>query len=45
LARDEFDLAAIGRALLADPTWATKVVQGQFDEIKTFTMECLDTLY
>jgi len=45
LARDEFDLVAIGRALLADPTWTTKVVQGRFDEIETFTMECLDTLY
>ncbi len=45
LARDEFDLVAIGRALLADPTWVTKVVQGRFDEIKTFTMGCLDTLY
>jgi 2,4-dienoyl-CoA reductase-like NADH-dependent reductase (Old Yellow Enzyme family) len=45
LTRDEFDLVAIGRALLADPAWATKVVQGRFDEIETFTMECLDTLY
>lgn len=41
----EFDLVAIGRALLADPYWLTKVVEGRFDEIKTFTIECLNTLY
>lgn len=45
LSRDEFDLVAIGRALLADPTWVTKIVDGHFDKIKTFTMECLETLY
>ena len=45
LARDEFDLVAVGRALLADPAWTTKVVQGRFHEINTFTMKSLETLY
>lgn len=43
--RNEFDLVAIGRALLADPAWVTKVVENRFEEIKTFTMECLEALY
>ena len=45
LAREEFDLVAIGRTLLADPAWVTKAIEDRFDEIETFTMECLDTLY
>ena len=44
LARNEFDLIAVGRALLADPEWATKVIDDRFDEIDTFTMESLNTL-
>jgi 2,4-dienoyl-CoA reductase-like NADH-dependent reductase (Old Yellow Enzyme family) len=35
---------AIGRALLADPAWATKVRDGQFDELRVFTPEALKTL-
>jgi len=45
LSRDEFDLIAVGRALLADPAWMTKVIENRFDEINTFTMESLETLY
>jgi 2,4-dienoyl-CoA reductase-like NADH-dependent reductase (Old Yellow Enzyme family) len=45
LSRDEFDLVAVGRALLADPAWVTKVIENRFDEINTFTMESLETLY
>lgn len=29
LERDEFDLVAVGRALLADPAWAAKALRGQ----------------
>lgn len=45
LEREEFDLIAVGRALLADPEWVTKVIDDRFDEINTFTMESLNTLY
>ncbi len=37
LGRDEFDLVAVGRALLADPEWANKVRDGRQTEIELFT--------
>ena len=37
LEREEFDLVAVGRALLADPQWAAKVRAGQADRLKGFT--------
>jgi 2,4-dienoyl-CoA reductase-like NADH-dependent reductase (Old Yellow Enzyme family) len=40
----EFDLVAIGRALIADPAWAVKVREGRGDQIATFTRELLKTL-
>ncbi|MGW6153708.1 NADH:flavin oxidoreductase [Streptomyces sp. NPDC055144] len=36
LERDEFDMVAIGRALLQDPEWAAKVLAGRFDELKPY---------
>ncbi|WP_326714255.1 NADH:flavin oxidoreductase [Streptomyces sp. NBC_01474] len=36
LERDEFDLVAIGRALLQDPEWAAKVLEGRFDQLKPY---------
>ncbi|MFG2524652.1 NADH:flavin oxidoreductase [Streptomyces sp. NPDC048527] len=36
LERDEFDMVAIGRALLQDPDWAAKVLEGRFDELKPY---------
>ncbi|MDR3672170.1 MAG: NADH:flavin oxidoreductase [Holophaga sp.] len=44
LERDEFDLVAVGRALIVDPDWARKVVDGRFDELTPFTREALGTL-
>jgi len=44
LDRNEFDLVAIGRALLADPTWATKIKGGRYAELKSFTPDQLNTL-
>lgn len=44
LADEEFDLVAIGRALIADPAWAAKVREGRADQITTFTRELLQTL-
>jgi 2,4-dienoyl-CoA reductase-like NADH-dependent reductase (Old Yellow Enzyme family) len=44
LEKHEFDLVAVGRALLADPAWATKVREGRLDELQPFTPEALKTL-
>lgn len=45
LARDEFDLVAVGRALLQDPAWAVKVRDGKFGEISDFSRDAIATLY
>ncbi|RRJ65147.1 NADH:flavin oxidoreductase [Paenibacillus oralis] len=45
LERGEFDLVAVGRALLADPAWASKIRDGRFDELVLFTPEAEQTLY
>lgn len=45
LERGEFDLVAIGRALLADPEWASKIRDGRLDELLPFTAEAVKTLY
>lgn len=45
LERDEFDLIAVGRALLADPDWAAKILTGRTDELKPFTPQALGTLH
>jgi 2,4-dienoyl-CoA reductase-like NADH-dependent reductase (Old Yellow Enzyme family) len=44
LARDEFDLVAVGRALLVDPSWARKIHEGRMDELQPFVREALGTL-
>ena len=44
LERDEFDLVAIGRALIADPAWAQKVRTGRADEITPFGLPALRSL-
>ena len=44
LERDEFDLVAVGRALLADPDWAEKIRTGRTDEIAPFEVGALRTL-
>jgi 2,4-dienoyl-CoA reductase-like NADH-dependent reductase (Old Yellow Enzyme family) len=45
LSRGEFDLVAVGRALLQDPHWATKVKEGRIDEISDYNAAALATLY
>ncbi|MER5863595.1 NADH:flavin oxidoreductase [Kitasatospora sp. NPDC002040] len=45
LERDEFDLIAIGRALLGDPQWVEKILSGRTDELKPFAVEALRTLH
>lgn len=45
MARHEFELIAVGRALLQDPEWLLKVRDGRFDEIRPFARKSLQTLY
>ena len=42
--REEFDLIAVGRALLADPNWVVKVRDGRQDELKDFERSAMMTL-
>ncbi|MYS78557.1 12-oxophytodienoate reductase, partial [Streptomyces sp. SID5926] len=42
--RDEFDLVAVGRALLQDPRWAEKVLVGRFDELAPYDAAAIKTL-
>lgn len=44
LDRGEFDLVAVGRALLADAEWADKVRDGRESEIKVFTPDAMKRL-
>lgn len=44
LERDEFDLVAVGRAVLADAAWANKVREGRESDIRPFTPELMKTL-
>ncbi|NNC38033.1 MAG: NADH:flavin oxidoreductase [Acidimicrobiales bacterium] len=41
----EFDLVAVGRALLQDPEWVKKIKEGRQDELKDYDGEALKTLY
>ncbi|WP_375174025.1 NADH:flavin oxidoreductase [Pseudooceanicola sp.] len=45
VARDEFDLVAVGRALIANPDWANQVAAGQFDSLAAYEKKMLETLY
>ncbi|HEY0647760.1 NADH:flavin oxidoreductase [Phenylobacterium sp.] len=45
LERGDFDLVAVGRALLQDPEWVVKVRDGRRDELKTYDRSALATLY
>ena len=44
LNKEEFDLVAVGRALLVDPDWALKVREGREQDILPFSREALMTL-
>ncbi|MFF3930220.1 NADH:flavin oxidoreductase [Streptomyces hirsutus] len=44
LERDEFDLVAVGRAVLQDPQWAAKVLGGRIDELAPYDAASLKTL-
>jgi len=40
----EFDMVAVGRALLQDPNWLAKLRDGRTDEIEPFSRSSLDVL-
>ncbi|WP_420955106.1 12-oxophytodienoate reductase [Burkholderia gladioli] len=40
----EFDLVAVGRALLTDPTWPNKVREGRLNELRGFDLASLGSL-
>ena len=44
LERGDFDLVAVGRALLQDPQWAHKVHQGRTGELQAYERSALATL-
>nr|MBO2509318.1 12-oxophytodienoate reductase [Gammaproteobacteria bacterium] len=44
LERHEFDLVAVGRALLVDPEWAAKIRDGRHAEILPFSRQALASL-
>ncbi|TXS41114.1 12-oxophytodienoate reductase [Streptomyces sp. uw30] len=44
LEAEEFDFVAVGRALLQDPEWAAKVLDGRFGELAPYDAAALKTL-
>lgn len=44
LARGEFDVLAVGRALLADPEWVLKARAGELSACRPYTKDLLDAL-
>jgi 2,4-dienoyl-CoA reductase-like NADH-dependent reductase (Old Yellow Enzyme family) len=42
--KGEFDLVAVGRALLQDPNWANKIRNSKHDELEQYSGEALTTL-
>ena len=44
LNRQEFDLVAVGRALICDPDWALKIRDGRMQDILPFSREALKKL-
>ncbi|WP_454725192.1 MULTISPECIES: NADH:flavin oxidoreductase [Cupriavidus] len=45
LERGEFDLVAVGRALLSDPQWAVKIKENRSAELHDFERASMATLY
>ncbi|MEU8715612.1 NADH:flavin oxidoreductase [Streptomyces sp. NPDC048663] len=44
LEREEYDMVAVGRALLQDPEWAAKVLAGRTGELASYDAAALKTL-
>ena len=45
LDRGDFDLVAVGRALISDPAWGTKVREGRLAELGSYDRSALARLY
>lgn len=45
LEKGEFDMVAVGRALLQDPLWAQKIKDGRLSELADYDAKALATLY
>ena len=45
LATGEFDMVAVGRALLQDPHWALKIKEARYEDLTPFDGKALMTLY
>lgn len=45
LDRGDFDLVAVGRALLQDPEWVVKIREGRHDELSAFDRSAMAKLY
>ncbi len=45
LDKGEFDMIAVGRALLQDPLWAQKIKDGRINELTNYDAKALATLY
>jgi 2,4-dienoyl-CoA reductase-like NADH-dependent reductase (Old Yellow Enzyme family) len=45
LERGEFDMVAVGRALLQDPEWVKKIREGRTSELKAFERKAMGVLY
>jgi len=43
--RGDFDLVAVGRAVLSDPQWPTKIREGRREHLRDYSREALATLY
>lgn len=43
--RGDFDLVAVGRALIVNPDWANKMKAGDFEGLKPFSLEALPVLH
>ena len=45
LEKNEFDLVAVGRALLADPHWVEKIRDGRTSELQDFKRDDMAVLH
>lgn len=45
MTRGDFDLAAVGRAILSDPAWVEKVRAGRMREIRSYDRQALESYF
>ena len=42
--RGDFDMIAVGRALIVDPDWAEKIREGRMEQFVDYTPQALEAL-